>query len=74
MVLILKWVLIMPIKIYQWCISPLLPKSCKFHPTCSEYCIQALKKHGPIKGSGLGIKRLCQCHPWNNKSGIDLVP
>ena len=74
MVLILKWIFIIPIKIYQWCISPLLPNACRFYPTCSEYCIQAIDKHGPIKGGILGTKRICKCHPWSGKSGIDLVP
>jgi putative membrane protein insertion efficiency factor len=43
-------------------------------PTCSEYCVQAIGKHGPIKGGILGVKRICKCHPWSNKDGIDPVP
>ena len=66
-------VLIIPIKIYQTLISPLLGKNCRYHPTCSEYTILALKKHGPLKGSWLGVKRIVSCHPWGG-SGHDPVP
>ena len=66
-------VLIIPIKIYQTLISPLLGKNCRYHPTCSAYTILALKKHGPLKGSWLGIKRIVSCHPWGG-SGHDPVP
>ncbi len=57
--------LILPIRFYQKCISPLLPATCRFYPTCSEYFIQALEKYGPFKGTYLGIKRILRCHPWN---------
>lgn len=66
-------VLILPIKFYQGAISPMLPPSCRYTPTCSQYAIEALKKHGPIKGSWLAIKRICRCHPWGG-SGYDPVP
>ncbi|MBQ1582311.1 MAG: membrane protein insertion efficiency factor YidD, partial [Prevotella sp.] len=52
------WVLILPIRFYQVCISPFTPPSCRFTPTCSEYARQAIIKHGPIKGLGLAIWRL----------------
>ena len=52
----------------------MLPSACRFMPTCSEYCVQAIGKHGPIKGGILGAKRICKCHPWSNKDGIDPVP
>ena len=71
---VIKWLFIIPIKFYQWCISPMLPSACRFMPTCSEYCVQAIGKHGPIKGGILGAKRICKCHPWSNKDGIDPVP
>jgi len=58
-------ILIIPIRIYQKMISPLLPASCRFYPTCSEYFIQALQKYGVFKGSYLGIKRILRCHPGN---------
>jgi uncharacterized protein len=58
---------------YQVAISPLFPASCRFYPSCSEYAIEAVKIHGVRIGSGLTLKRLCKCHPWN-PGGIDLVP
>lgn len=66
-------VLILPIRGYQKYISPLLPPSCRFTPTCSQYAIEALRKHGPIKGSLLTIWRLLRCNPWGG-SGYDPVP
>ncbi|MBR5039411.1 MAG: membrane protein insertion efficiency factor YidD [Prevotella sp.] len=72
-----SWVLVslllLPIWIYQKAISPYTPPSCRFTPTCSEYAKQALKKHGPIKGLWLAIKRISRCHPWGG-SGYDPVP
>jgi putative membrane protein insertion efficiency factor len=61
----MKYILIFLIKIYQTFISPLLPKTCRFYPTCSAYFIQALEKYGFFKGTYLGIKRISRCHPWN---------
>lgn len=58
---------------YQLLISPLFPPSCRFQPTCSQYGIEALKKHGVIKGLSLTIKRIAKCHPWGGK-GYDPVP
>lgn len=57
---------------YQLCISPFLPPSCRFYPTCSDYCRKALEKYGLLKGSWLGIKRLIKCHPFN-PGGYDPV-
>jgi len=72
-----KKILIFPfvilIRFYQVCISPFTPASCRFSPTCSHYTLEALKKHGLIKGGWLGIKRIASCHPWG-KSGYDPVP
>ncbi|MEZ7884682.1 MAG: membrane protein insertion efficiency factor YidD [Bacteroidales bacterium] len=65
--------LILLIKFYQYGISPLKPPSCRFTPTCSHYSIEALKKHGPIKGLYLSIRRILRCHPWGG-SGYDPVP
>ena len=59
--------------IYRYSISPLTPASCRHLPTCSEYTIIALKKHGAIKGLWLGIRRFSKCHPWGS-SGFDPVP
>ncbi len=69
----LSYILILPIKIYQYCISPLFPPACRYTPTCSQYTIEALKKHGPVKGLWLSLKRICRCHPWGG-SGYDPVP
>tara|TARA_B100001079_G_scaffold164158_1_gene140831 strand:- start:639 stop:854 length:216 start_codon:yes stop_codon:yes gene_type:complete len=63
---------VLPIILYQRLLSPLLPSSCRFTPTCSEYTKLAIIKHGIIKGTYLGIKRISKCHPWG-KSGYDPV-
>tara|TARA_Y100001958_G_C21196171_1_gene523489 strand:- start:1369 stop:1584 length:216 start_codon:yes stop_codon:yes gene_type:complete len=63
---------IIPIILYQRILSPILPGSCRFTPTCSEYAKQAIIKHGIFKGIFLGIKRISKCHPWG-KSGYDPV-
>ncbi|MCW8914379.1 MAG: membrane protein insertion efficiency factor YidD [Magnetovibrio sp.] len=61
------------VKGYQWFISPVLPGSCRFYPTCSSYALQAIETHGALKGGWLGLKRIGRCHPWND-GGIDPVP
>jgi putative membrane protein insertion efficiency factor len=61
------------IRLYQRFISPLLPPSCRFHPTCSEYTRQAIVRHGVIKGIALGVVRLSKCHPFH-PGGFDPVP
>ena len=68
--------LVLPIRFYQLCISPLLGPSCRFTPTCSEYARQAILKHGPIKGLYLAIWRILRCNPWGGSgySGYDPVP
>ncbi len=56
---------------YRWLISPLLPAgSCKFHPSCSEYAIEAMKKYGLLRGSVKACRRLLRCHPWSH-GGVD---
>lgn len=55
---------------YQKIISPLLPKRCRFYPTCSQYCAEVIKKYGPIVGVIKGIKRILKCHPWHD-GGFD---
>ncbi len=67
------WLLILPIKFYKRYISPLTPPVCRFTPTCSQYAIEAITKHGPIKGLWLAIKRLSRCRPGGG-SGYDPVP
>lgn len=69
----IRQILIGFIRFYQIGISPLLPPRCRFYPTCSQYTLEALKIHGTTKGTWLGVKRICKCHPWGG-SGIDLVP
>lgn len=67
------WLLIVPVKFYQYVISPMTGASCRYTPTCSAYAIEALKKHGPLKGSWLAIKRILSCNPWGGH-GYDPVP
>lgn len=61
------------ILLYQRLISPLFPPSCRFTPTCSNYALQALDRHGVIKGGWLAVKRVSRCHPWH-EGGYDPVP
>jgi putative membrane protein insertion efficiency factor len=58
---------------YQKVISPFLPPACRYTPSCSEYGIQAVRKHGPFKGGFLTVKRIFSCHPWGGH-GHDPVP
>lgn len=69
----LVWLLSLPIIFYRAVISPYLPPSCRFTPTCSEYALEALRRHGPFKGLWLTVRRICRCHPWGG-SGYDPVP
>jgi putative membrane protein insertion efficiency factor len=72
-----KQVLIFPflllIRLYQYVISPWIGPKCRYTPTCSHYAVEALKKHGPLKGFWLSLKRISRCHPWGG-SGYDPVP
>jgi hypothetical protein len=61
------------IRVYQYAISPFLGRRCRFFPSCSEYAAEALQKHGAVKGTRLGLKRISRCHPWN-PGGFDPVP
>ncbi len=70
---LLSWILLIPVYIYRGAISPLLPPSCRYTPTCSQYTIEAIKKHGPFKGFYLSSKRILSCNPWGG-SGYDPVP
>ncbi|HIL86144.1 MAG TPA: membrane protein insertion efficiency factor YidD [Candidatus Marinimicrobia bacterium] len=70
---LLTYPVILLIKFYQKIISPLTPATCRFQPTCSQYSIEALQKHGIFYGLFLMSKRILNCHPWG-KSGYDPVP
>ncbi|MFH0822564.1 MAG: membrane protein insertion efficiency factor YidD [Pseudomonadota bacterium] len=61
------------IRLYQITISPLIPSACRFHPTCSQYALEAVSQYGVCKGSGLAIRRLLRCRPFG-PSGFDPVP
>ena len=69
----LGWLLMLPIRFYRKFISPLTPPSCRFTPTCSQYAIEAITKHGPFKGTWLAVKRVLRCRPGGG-SGYDPVP
>lgn len=70
---VLVAILVVPIRFYQRFISPLTPPSCRFTPTCSQYALEALRKHGPLRGLYLAVRRILRCHPWGG-SGYDPVP
>lgn len=70
---IFSFFFILLIKGYKFFISPLLAPACRYSPTCSEYGIQAITKHGPFKGGWLALKRILSCHPWGGH-GYDPVP
>ena len=55
---------------YQWLISPMLGPHCRFHPTCSAYFIESVRKYGAVSGAWRGILRICRCHPWH-PGGVD---
>jgi putative membrane protein insertion efficiency factor len=67
-----KFVLVSLIRVYQALISPLLPPSCRFTPTCSQYAIEAIKKHGALRGAYMAARRLLRCHPFH-PGGYDPV-
>ncbi len=69
----IKRFLILIVRFYQYSISPYTPASCRYTPTCSQYAIEALQRHGVIKGGWLALKRILRCHPWGGH-GYDPVP
>ena len=69
----MKTLFILLIRIYQWCISPLIGQRCRFYPSCSTYMEEAINKYGCFKGIYLGLKRLVKCGPWH-PGGDDPVP
>lgn len=64
--------IIASLRLYKQWISPLLPSACRFHPTCSIYMMDAVRKHGAVRGVWMGLKRLCKCHPFH-EGGFDPV-
>jgi putative membrane protein insertion efficiency factor len=69
----LAFLVSLPIRFYRLAISPWLATNCRYHPTCSSYAMEALRKHGALKGTWLAARRIARCHPWGG-SGIDNVP
>lgn len=74
---VLKKILAFPflviVYIYKYVVSPLTPASCRHYPTCSSYSLEALRRHGPLQGGWMSVKRISSCHPWGS-GGIDPVP
>ncbi|GHD41775.1 hypothetical protein SAMN05216429_10781 [Marinobacter persicus] len=69
----MRQLLLLPIRFYQYAISPMMASHCRHHPTCSQYAIEAIQQHGALKGSYLAGARLLRCHPWA-EGGYDPVP
>jgi putative membrane protein insertion efficiency factor len=67
------WPLVGLVLVYRYGLSPLFGRPCRFHPSCSEYALEALHRHGGIRGGWLGLRRILRCHPWGG-SGFDPVP
>ncbi len=65
--------LIALVRFYKYAISPMLGSRCRFYPSCSEYALEALQRHGAARGSWLALKRVSRCHPWH-PGGFDPVP
>ena len=69
----MKRILMGIIRFYQLVLSPFMASNCRFYPTCSHYALEAVEKHGALKGSWLAVRRIGRCNPWH-EGGIDLVP
>ena len=63
----------LPIRIYRWLISPMLGTNCRYYPSCSAYALEAIDRHGALRGGWLSVRRVCRCHPWGGH-GHDPVP
>ncbi len=61
------------VRVYQWTVSPFIPPRCRYLPTCSDYAIEALGRHGALAGGWLALRRIARCHPWGG-AGYDPVP
>ncbi|WP_081697620.1 membrane protein insertion efficiency factor YidD [Marinobacter sp. ES-1] len=69
----MRQLLLLPIRFYQYAISPMMASHCRHYPTCSQYALEAIQHHGAVKGSYLAGARLLRCHPWA-EGGYDPVP
>lgn len=69
----LAWLLALPVRAYRLIFSPWVGHNCRYQPTCSAYALEALARHGGIKGSYLAVRRILRCHPWGSQ-GYDPVP
>ena len=69
----MSFLLIKIIRVYKIMLSAFIGQHCRFSPTCSNYAIEAIKHHGPMKGGAMAAKRVCRCHPWC-EGGVDEVP
>ena len=63
----------LPVHLYRWFLSPYLGRQCRFEPSCSAYALEAIEKHGAVRGYGFAVKRICRCQPWG-AAGYDPVP
>ncbi|HEX5275005.1 MAG TPA: membrane protein insertion efficiency factor YidD [Candidatus Rubrimentiphilum sp.] len=68
----MRWVAVAALRAYKIVVSPLLPPSCRFYPSCSEYAAQACERHGLLRGGAMALSRLARCHPWH-PGGFDPV-
>ncbi|TAE28885.1 MAG: membrane protein insertion efficiency factor YidD [Cytophagales bacterium] len=69
----MKSIIIGLVRLYQGAVSPFLPNACRYTPTCSQYMVEAVQKHGAWRGGLMGLKRIGRCHPWGGH-GYDPVP
>jgi len=69
----MRRIVVLLLKFYRLAISPFLGRNCRFHPSCSAYAIEAVERHGALRGGWLGLRRILRCHPWN-PGGYDPVP
>ena len=65
--------LVLLVRLYQWTLRPFIGAQCRFEPSCSEYAIEALRRHGAVRGTGLAAWRVLRCNPWSS-GGLDPVP